>query len=86
MTTLKDIVNRLDVVWSSGGMELARLDGIGFCSLAGGSAVFVGIYNITTVSTADHGREYHCEAIINTNPPITASSSVILNHVTGMYL
>jgi len=82
-TTVRGITSRVDVVWSSGGAELIRIEGVGVSLSLVTSAVYVATYNIPQLSTTDDGRVYQCEVVINTSPPFMATSTTTLD-VTGI--
>ena len=80
VTTVRGITSRVDIVWSSGGTELQRMNGI-----SGNSLVYTDSYTISQLSTTDEGRVIQCEVVINASPPVMASDSITLD-VTGEYI
>jgi len=85
VTTVRGITSTVDVVWSSDDTELERMEGVIVSSTADNSVVYTDTYNISQLSTTDDGREYQCEVVINTSPPVMANDSVTLD-VMGKYL
>ena len=79
MTTVRGITSRVDIIWSSDGRELERMEGVNACSTIDNSVVCTDIYNISQLNTIDDGREYQCEVVINTSPPAMANDSVTLD-------
>jgi len=79
VTTVRGITSTVDIIWSSGGIELERMEGVNVSSTTDNSVVYTNTYNISQLSTTDDGREYQCEVVINTSPPVMANDSVILD-------
>ena len=79
VSTVRGITSTVDIVWSSGGVELNRTNGL---TPMGNPPVYTDSYTISQLSTTDEGREIQCEVVINASPPLTASNNTILN-VTG---
>ena len=84
-TTVRGITSRIDIEWSTGNLILQRTEGVNITSTASDTVVYKDIYNITQVSTFHDGRAYQCKVIINTNPQLMATNSILLD-VTGKYL
>ena len=85
VTTVRGITSRVDIVWSSNGSELNVTEGINVSSETNKSMSFTDIHVIRQLSTADEGRKYQCGVFIDTESPVMATDSVILN-VTGKYI
>ena len=79
VTTVRGITSRVDIVWSSGGVELNRTNG---STPMGNPPVYTDSYTIPLLRTTDEGREIQCEVVINASPSVMASDNTILN-VTG---
>ena len=84
MATVRGITSRVDIVWSSGGTVLRRLNGTTPIATVGNSVVYADSYTISQLSTTNDGRVIQCEVVINTSPSVTATDSVTLD-VTGEY-
>ena len=80
VTTVRGITSRVDIVWSSGGVELERMNDVSSTTM-GNSLVYTHSYTISQLSTTDDGRVIQCEVVINT---VTATDSIKLD-VTGEY-
>ena len=80
-TAVRGIISRVDIVWSSGGMELSRTNGTTPTTM-GNSLVYTDSYTISQLSTIDEGRVIQCEVVINASPSVIASNSITLD-VTG---
>ena len=81
VTTVRGITSRVDIVWSSGGMELERMNSVSSTTMDN-SLVYTHNYTISQLNTTDDGRVIQCEVVINTSPPVTATDNITLN-VTG---
>ena len=72
-------------MWSSDGSGEPGLDvmgGVNNSSVTNDYMIFTSTYIIPQLSTTDENKEYQCEVLIDTESPVIASNSVILN-VTG---
>ena len=78
VTTVRGITSRVDIVWSSNGTTLRRINGATARSM-GNSLVYTDSYTISQLSTTDDGRVIQCETVININPPVMTSDSIILD-------
>ena len=83
VTTVRGITSRVDIVWSSGGMELERMNNVSSTAMDN-SLVYTHSYTISQLSTTDDGRVIQCEVVINTSPSVMATDSITLD-VTGEY-
>jgi len=79
---VRGITSKIDVVWSSDGLELKRTEIITVSLLTNDSVLYTDIYIISQLSTADEDRTYECTAIVDTPSPVMATDGIILN-VTG---
>ena len=84
VTTVRGITSRVDIVWSSGGTTLRRMNNTA-ATIMDNSLVYTDSYNISQLSTTDEGRVIQCEVVINVSPPVMASDSITLD-VTGEYI
>ena len=71
----------VDIVWSSGGTELQRMNDVS-STMMGNSLVYTDSYTISQLNTTDDDRVIQCEVVINTSPSVMASDSITLD-VTG---
>ena len=85
VTTARGITSRVDIVWSSNGSELKRIEGANITSTSETFAVYTTFYSILQLSTSDDSRVFHCEGFVNVTPSVMATSSLTLN-VTGKFL
>ena len=81
VTTVRGITSRVDIVWSSGGTELERMNDVSSTTMDN-SLVYTDSYNISQLSTTDEGRVIQCEVVISASPSVMASNSTTLD-VTG---
>ena len=80
VTTVRDITSTVDIVWSSGGAELERMNGVSSITMDN----YRDSYTISQLSTTDDGGMIQCEVVINASPSVMASDSTTLD-VTGEY-
>ena len=81
VTTVRGINSRVDIVWSSDGTVLRRINDT-TASTMDNSLVYTDSYNISQLNTTDDGRVIQCEVVINASPSVMASDSITLD-VTG---
>ena len=81
-TTVRGITSTVDIVWSSNGTVLRRMNGT-TPNIADDSLVYTDSYTISQLSTTDDGRVIQCEVVINTSPLVTTDNNVTLD-VMGM--
>ena len=82
VTTVRGITSRVDIVWSSGGTELERMNGVSSTTMEN-LLVYTDSYTISQLSTTDEGRVIQCEVVINASSPVMANDNITLD-VTGM--
>ena len=82
VTAVRGIETRVDIIWSRDGGMLEAMEGVNISSTTDNSVVYTDTYMIMEVSTDDDGREYQCQVVINTSPPVMNTGSVTLD-VTG---
>ena len=81
VTTVRGITSRVDIVWSSGGTELERMNNVSSTTMVN-SLVYTDSYIISQLNTTDDGRVIQCEVVINASPSVMANDSITLD-VTG---
>ena len=81
VTSVRGITSRVDIMWSSDGTELERMNDVSSTTMDN-SLVYTDSYGISQLSTTDDGRVIQCEVVINTSPSVMASDSITLD-VTG---
>ena len=82
ITTVRGITSRVDVIWSSDGLDLIRTEGINVSSVLTESLLYSNSYTISQLSTADEKRTYFCKVLVITPSSVETTNSVTLN-VTG---
>ena len=78
VTAARGITSRVDIVWSSGGMELERMDDVSSTTMDN-SLVYTHSYTISQLSTTDDGRVIQCKVVINTSPSVMATGNITLD-------
>ena len=82
VTTVRGITSRVDIVWSSDGIELKRTKTPNFSRTTDDKIEYRDMYTITLLKDTDINRTFQCEMVINSIPPVIVNSNVTLN-VTG---
>ena len=83
ITTVRGITSRADIVWSSNGVELKRINNTNTSLTINDSELYKDTFNITLLSTSDDGGAFQCEMIIMTTPSIIVTTNNITLDVTG---
>ena len=78
VTTVRGITSSLDIVWSSGGIVLRRINGT-TATTVDNSLVYTDSYTISQLSTTDDGRVIQCEVAISASPPIQDDDKIALD-------
>ena len=81
VTTVRGITSRVDIVWSSNGTELQRMNNVSSTTMDN-SLVYTDSYTTSQLSTTDEDRVIQCQVMINASPSVMASDNIILD-VTG---
>ena len=84
VTAVRGIMSRVDILWSSGGTELQRVDGVPRGMSDSAQVIYTNSYDTLPLNTTDDGRMIQCQVVINTTPPVIANGSITLD-VTGEY-
>ena len=80
VTAVRGITSRVDIVWRRNGTEVVEtMEGVSVSFTTDSSVIYTDTYMIMEVSTDDDGREYQCQVVINTSPPVMEDNSVTLD-------
>ena len=78
VATVRGITSRVDIVWSSDGAVLRRINNV-LSTAMDNSLVYTDSYTIPQLSTTDDGRVIQCEVGINASPSIMTNTSTALD-------
>ena len=81
VTTVRGITSRVDIIWSSNGIELKKMIGVETSFITSSSTVYTDTYTIEPLTVADDERAYYCEMLINAHPTVTKNNRATLNVV-----
>ena len=81
VTTVRGITSSIDVIWRRGDVEIQRIVGARISSSTSSSIIYRDFYNISLLTTAEEGRVYQCEGVINTTPDLITGSNITLDVV-----
>ena len=84
ITAVRGITSRVDIIWSSDGLELQRTKKVNVTSMTSYSVLYTDSYSIPQLSTAEEGKTYECTVLVISTLPVMAANTVTLN-VTGKY-
>ena len=82
VATVRGITSRVDIVWSSNGVELKRIEEVNGTFTSDNLVAYTDSYDAVQINTSDDGRVYGCEMLVNTSPPVMVDGNITL-HVTG---
>ena len=82
VTTVRGITSRVDIVWSSGGMELARMNNVPSVTMSNSQVYRHSINTSQPLRLTDTGTMFHCAVMINSIPAVMNNDNFTLN-VTG---
>ena len=77
VTAVRGITSRVDIVWSSGGTVLQRMNNAS-STMMSNSLVYTNSYTISQLNTSDDGRVIQCEIVINTSPSVRTNDRTTL--------
>ena len=77
--TVRGITSQVDIVWSSNGEELKRINAVPVNFISEDAYVYTAPYNILQLSTDDDDRVFYCEEVINASSSVMAAGNVTLN-------
>ena len=80
---MRGITSRVDIVWSSGGTVLRRMNNVSSTALDN-LLVYRDSYTISQLNITDNGRVIQCEVVINSTDLVMASNNITLD-VIGKY-
>ena len=81
VTAVRGITSRVDIVWSSNGTVLRRINDTTPATMDN-SLVYTDSYTISQLRTTDDGRVIQCEGFIQTTSPLSSNNNLTLD-VTG---
>ena len=76
--TVRGITSRVDVVWSSNGLDLETVEA-NVSSITNNSVEYTAYYTIVQLNETDDGRVYQSRVVINASPPVIAENSITLS-------
>ena len=82
VTTVRGITSKVDIVWSSGGTVLRRINGT-TASTINNLQVYSNYYSIKLLRTSDKSRVIQCEGIIQATPSVSSTNNITLLDFTG---
>ena len=78
VTTVRGITSTVDIVWSSDGTVVQRMDSVTL-SMMDDSLTYTDSYTISQLSLAYDDRVIQCQVVINASPPVMAIDSITLD-------
>jgi len=78
-STVRGITSRVDIVWSSNGSELERIEGANASYITDNLEVYIVSYDILQLTTSDEGRVFQCEVSIDSSPSVISTGNTTLD-------
>jgi len=78
VTAVRGISSSVDIIWTTGGRVVRRVNNITADIEYDDSAIYTDLFEISSLSTIDNGKEYQCTVVINANPPVYSSDQITL--------
>ena len=79
VATVRGITSRVDIVWSSNGTEVERVERVNISSITSSTVVYTDTYTIPLLRTSDDDKVYQCEVVIDSNISMKVKNSIRLN-------
>ena len=79
VSTVRGITSRVDVVWTSNGSELKRIEGANVSFTSDSFKTYTVFYDTLQLNTSDDGRVLKCEVFVNTSPLLMADDNITLD-------
>ena len=79
VTTVRGISSSVNIMWYTGGSVVRRVDNLTVAYTDNDSAIYTDLFEITSLTAIDNGRDYQCRVIINTSHSVYSSNQIVLN-------
>ena len=77
VTAVRGISSSVNIIWTTGGRVVRRVDNI-TADIENDSTIYTDLFEISSLSAIDNGREYQCTVVINATRPVYNSDQFIL--------
>ena len=77
VTAVRGISSSVNIIWTTGGRVVRRVDNI-TADIENDYAIYTDLFEISSLSTIDNGREYQCTVVINASQPVYNSDQITL--------
>ena len=77
VTAVRGISSSVDIIWSTGGIVVRRMNNL-TADTTNDSAIFIDLFEISSLSAIDNRRKYQCKVTINANQSISNSDQITL--------
>ena len=84
VTTVRGITSRVDIVWSSNGTVLRRINDT-TANITNDSVVYSDSYTISQLNTSDLRRRIQCEVVINIPETPVRDNAILELNIIGKY-
>ena len=85
VTTVRGISSSVNIMWYTGGSVVRRVDNLTVAYTDNDSAIYTDLFEISSLTAIDNGRDYQCRVMINASQPVYGNDQIILN-IRGEYI
>ena len=79
VTTVRGISSSVNIMWYTGGSVVRRVDNLTVAYTDNDSAIYTDLFEISSLTAIDNGRDYECTVMINASRPSVSSDQIVLN-------
>ena len=84
VTTVEYITSTVDIIWTTGNIQVRRVDNVKASSNINSSSIYNDSFIIPSLNVSDIGSVYECKVLINSVLPTAAIADFIVA-VSGLY-
>ena len=78
VTAVRGISSSVDIIWTTGGRVIRTSLGNIIDYIENDNAIYTDLFEISSLSAIDNGREYQCTVVINARQPVSNSHQITL--------
>ena len=79
VNVFRGISGSVNIMWYTGGSVVRRVDNLAVAYTNNDSVIYTDLYEISSLTVIDNGRDYECTVMINGSRPSISSDQIVLN-------
>ena len=79
VTAVEGISGSVNIIWTTGNDVLRRAENLSVTYTINNFAIYTDLYEISSLTLLDNGRNYECTVLINASQQINRSDQIVLN-------